>query len=82
MIRTNLLLLLGFVLLLGSVVGIVFGNPFKLEGAKLQEFAGYIIGVLLSTVGILVVSIYAVQRTSSSAFHSFKLPTRESPRLP
>lgn len=69
MSRTDIKLFLAFFLLLGCVVWAVYGNPFALEGAKLQEFAGYIIGVLLSAVGLLVVANQAMLRTISSGPH-------------
>ena len=85
MSRTDLLLFLGFFPLLGGVVWVVFGNPFALEGAKLQEFAGYIIGVLLSAVGLLVVANQAMLRTISSgphvATHDLTEPTRKPARM-
>ena len=85
MSRTDLLLLLGFLLLLGVTVLLVFGNPFALEGAKLQEFVGYIVGILLSAVGLLVVVNQAILRTASSVpptTHDRNEPTREPAQVP
>ena len=64
MIRTTISLMIGFLLLLGLVVGLVFGNPLKLEGAKFQEFAGYIMGILLSAVGLLVIMYQSILRAA------------------
>lgn len=75
MSRTDLLTILGFVLLVAAVTVLVFGNPFALEGAKLQEFVGYIVGLLLSAVALLVVMNQAILR-------SFPTPRPTAPNGP
>jgi len=73
--RTDLLAILGFVLLVAAVTALVFGNPFALEGAKLQEFVGYIVALLLSAVVLLVVANQAILR-------SFPTPRPTAPHDP
>jgi hypothetical protein len=50
MTRTDIFFWLAFPLIVVGVGWVSFGNPFTLQGDKLQEFAGYVIGLLLGAV--------------------------------
>ena len=65
MSRNDVLIVPAFLLLVAGVAWAAFGNPFALQGAKLQEFVGYIIGLLLAAVGLLLVTTRVVMTNST-----------------
>jgi uncharacterized membrane protein len=64
MSRSDLLFIPAFLVLVVAVSWAAFGNPFRLEGSKLQEFVGYILGLLLSAVFLLYVVTRAIAASS------------------
>ncbi|MBN9122088.1 MAG: hypothetical protein J0I06_23595 [Planctomycetes bacterium] len=62
MTRTDFWFLLVFVGSVVVAVAVAFGNPFRLEGNKLQEFLGYMLGLVLAAASLLAVTNFALFR--------------------
>lgn len=69
MTRTDLWFLLAFLASVVVAVAVAFGNPLRLEGAKLQELLGYLFGLALSAAILFATVSFAVLRR----------PTRDEP---
>lgn len=65
MTRTDFWFILAFLVSVVVAVGVAFGNPLRLEGTKLQEFLGYILGLALTAVVLLAVTNFALFRRSA-----------------
>jgi hypothetical protein len=70
MTRTDFWFLVAFVGSIVVAVAVAFGNPFRLEGNKLQEFLGYIFGLVVAAAVLLTVMNFAI----------FSRPTRNDDR--
>jgi hypothetical protein len=76
--RSELWFIPAFCLLVAGVTWVSFGNPLSLEGTKLQEFVGYIIGLLLAAVGLLLVVTRVVTTSPTAGTLSRANPPRAS----
>lgn len=60
MTRTDWLFVLAFAMSVVVAVAVAFGNPLYLEGAKLQEFYGYILSLVLAAAVLFATASLAV----------------------
>ncbi len=67
MTRTDLWFVLAFVFSVVAAVAFAFGNPLRLEGTKLQEFLGYIFGLVLAAAVLSTVMNLALFRRPTEA---------------